>query len=107
MLTMHTNHLIFLIHAAFEEQPVIVATYSVYSESDLGALEDLYIRTQNLSAEGWLENARNNPAFKVFGNSEGCRSTSVGDYATVNGKLYRCASFGWEPANTIVCRNGY
>lgn len=102
--------LISLIHAAFETAPTMVAQFNFHhSTNELTSLESVYRNTQNLTANGWLQDRRTEGDATIFLPVEqpGCRSTSVGDYAFVDGKLYRCANIGWEPADSIVCRNGY
>jgi len=104
-----------LIHAAYETEPVFVASYEtvVDNPQDLdrvcGALENVWTLTQNIYEDGWAQTALNRgkasqiKPLGIVSEAKSRRSTSVGDYALCNGKLYRCARVGWEEATEIVC----
>ena len=83
-----------VIHAAFEDedQPRTVAYVVVNAKTDdRYKLETAYELTNNIS-HPWIQNKH----VLYMGDGEGCRSTSMGDYAVLNGRKYECVAHGWE-----------
>lgn len=81
-----------VIHAAFEDEPRTVAYVVVDATlEDIHNLETAYELTNNIDRP-WVLNKR----VLYMGDGEGCRSTSMGDYAVINGRKYECALFGWD-----------
>jgi hypothetical protein len=83
-----------VIHAAFDDkdQPRTVAFVLVDATlEDQVNLEIAYELTNNIDRP-WVQNKR----VLYMGHGEGCRSTSMGDYAVINGRKYECVTFGWD-----------
>jgi hypothetical protein len=63
--------------------------------NDMGLLEMAFRLTNSIDCF-WGENA----GVTFLLNTEGTRSTSVGDVAVFpDGRVFYCANFGWEPLN--------
>ena len=65
--------------------------YTHVADVETDDLEVAFERTNSID-NGWWENKGVAPTFP----ERGCRSTSVGDLAVLNGVTYRCAITGWE-----------
>ena len=103
-------------HTAFEETPVHIATVDAPKGSLEEACEYAYRWTQNIM-DSWSKNmpADGNDRLTVVeplhvddkGNEWGHRSSAMGDYFEVENALYKCAAVGFEPAETIECRQPF
>ena len=81
-----------VIHSAFEESPRKVALVDVdKSLSDMDKLEMAFMLTNSIDDAWW----NNTEVTKMF-NSEGCRSTSTGDFILVGDVKYKCEAAGWS-----------
>ena len=72
--------------------------YSHVADIACGSLEDAFDLSNNIN-KAWIENdevAKLSETVKFAG---GCRSTSVGDIISHDGKLYVVAGFGFEELN--------
>ena len=105
-------------HTAFEETPKHIATVAAPEDcgSAASAAEYAYRWTQNIM-DSWSKNmpADGNDRVTVVeplhvddkGNEWGHRSSAMGDYFEVENALYKCAAVGFEPAETIECRQPF
>lgn len=107
------TYILKVIHAAFEDAPIHVATVRVESSGITAALEDAYRMTQNLRGS-WSKPEQFIHNSEVFDNLDfdarvyveaplhvkngieyGLRSTSVGDRVEVDGEVYKVAPAGF------------
>jgi hypothetical protein len=92
-----------IFHVAFERAPQHVATLRSTIPLDC-ALEDAFSGTQNVKSFWVTSRGQNGVRIEPTPEIErmnGCRSTSVGDYARVieDGResFWRCCPSGWKP----------
>lgn len=99
-----------VIHTAFEEVAVHIATVDAPEGTIAEQLEYAYRWTQNIQ-DSWSKKMEHDGNDRVTvevpltltpeGREYGHRSTSVGDYCEVAGQLWRVAGMGFEPASEI------
>ena len=79
------------VHPTFSESRTPCAKFAHVADVETDDLEDAFERTNSIDQAWWL----NKGVTKTFPGT-GCRSTSVGDMAILNGVTYMCAGCGWE-----------
>lgn len=76
---------------AAEYEMQTVASGKVAIDSVVEALEFAFMASNNIDI-AWVKN----PCWSEVRNSEGCRSTSVGDIVAIDGVQYECSPIGWK-----------
>lgn len=96
-----------VVHAAFETAPQVMAFVDAPCNTVVEALEYAFRHTNNTELISW--SMWTNPDVQLVhpiyvdadGNKWGHRSTSVGDYCSVNDQLWRVGGFGFVKAAAI------
>lgn len=72
--------------------------YSHVADIECGGLEDAHRLSNNIN-ELWIKNEEVTSISELIRFAGGCRSTSVGDIISADGKLYVVSPFGFEELN--------
>ncbi len=94
-------------HAAFERNPVHIATVEAPEAEHEAACEYAFRWTQNIE-DSWskkmAKDGNDAVTVEVAVGELGHRSSMVGDFFEVEGQLYECAGIGFRAADKMKCR---
>ncbi|MBD40241.1 MAG: hypothetical protein CMB11_07700 [Euryarchaeota archaeon] len=95
-------------HAAFEPDPVHIATVEAPDAEHRQACAYAYRWTQNLE-DSWskkmAKDGNDAVTVEVVVGEYGHRSSAMGDFFEVEGQLYACEAFGFRATDKIKCRS--